>query len=237
MKAVTLLLALALSLSSALADDAPKFFTEITSPEGESLGKDMTFSKRYGAKLVFRPATGAPVSFEYTEVHKDVLEALELDSEQIAAELKQAADEKKIRDEKKRELAAKQHEARLKAMERQAEYMRVRAEYMKQRAELMAAENQVKQAAEDRRTDKMIQAATAAALANSSQRAPSVVINNPPPVYYYRSFTPVFPQAPTNPNVYQPPTLPTTSLKDAGIWSGHSATIRQNQGLIRSPRQ
>ncbi|MDA7915855.1 hypothetical protein N9B94_01320 [Verrucomicrobia bacterium] len=239
MKAFILLISIflipAVSVTAEEEKEASQTFEELLSIDEYVLGKNMTFSKRYGKKLVFRPEKGAPRSFDYTMLHPGVLKKLNIDPEKVTEELARKAEEKLVNAEEKAIQQAAYQKAYMEAMDRRAEYMKARAYYLKQQADLRDAENEKKREAEDRR----FQTATLAAIAAGNQN-PTIIVQTPTPRYIYRApYTqfPQFPQTPApQPQKQMQSTFSRTFSSPGFQSSGVVSQFRKTSPLIRDSR-
>jgi|GEM_PF-5566353 len=212
----------------------PVHFETLTSQDGGKIGEDLTFSARYGKRLVFHREKGAPLSFSFDEVHEDVLKRLGMDAEAIRNELKEAEEKKQARETERQEQLEKKKEAQIEAMSKHAEYLKKRAEYLQAQADLRRVEEQ---AMRDRQTDQLMQAAAIATI-NNSQKPQTIVVNPPAqqqPLYwyYYQPVAPRFPAPQPQPNYG--PSLPNQIPANSSFQFNNQFQFRQNPTFNRSP--
>jgi len=143
-------------------------FPELVSPEGELLGADMKFSRRYGSKFAFRDNEGQPVSFDAAALHPGILTHLGIDPYEAQRE-QDALEEKQAR---RKEMARLRQIARLQAEAERAELAKeLRKEAFERQARLAELEN------ERTKAEAAMKQADAAMV--EANKPPPTLINNP----------------------------------------------------------
>jgi myosin heavy subunit len=156
------------------------YIADLKSPNGQSLGKALTFSQAVGKRLIFRRQDGPPIAVDADTVHPFILAAMNLSPEDLNDQQNQLDEKKRLQDAAGREsyarkLAADNLSARANA-EMELRKAAIQAEQSQQAAQIALQAEAIRN---DRmRAEAAMRQADAAMQAAQKEPTPSTVILN-----------------------------------------------------------